>query len=157
MPVGKGFKLVRGESAKAVPPGEDREGAALADLSPSPEVALAALQAFPGSKEIIKEIPGLGDIVGWLPTAYFSVCKKSGSARYLDLWDVDCFDGFTDMQECVDDCRVWFSADGYTSWGSGRTKRGGSTATSPRPRVATTSARLHCRAIPPGAPRGWSA
>lgn len=124
MPVGKGFKLVRGESAKAVPAGEDREGVALADLSPSPDVALASLEALPGAKDLIKEIPGLGDIVGWAPTAYFSVCKKSGSARYLDLWDVDCFDGFTDMQECVDDCRVWFSGDGYTSWGSGQTKSG---------------------------------
>jgi hypothetical protein len=124
MPVGKGFKLVRGEGRKAMPPSEDREGVALADLSPSPAIALDALKALPGAKEIIKEVPGLGDIEGWASTAYFSVCTKSGTARYLDLWDVDHFDGFTDMQECLDDCRVWFSADGYTSWGSGQTKTG---------------------------------
>jgi hypothetical protein len=30
----------------------------------------------------------------------------------------DHFDGFTDMQRCVNDCRAWFSADGFTTWGS---------------------------------------
>ena len=59
-----------------------------------------------------------------MPTAYFSVCSKSGTAHFLDIWDADHFDGFTDMQECVDDCRAWFSADGYAGWGSGQTKTG---------------------------------
>ncbi len=124
MPIDKKFRLVRGQGLKKMPPGEDRDGASLADLSPSPQVALEALKLVTGADEIIKQVPGLDDIEGWVSTAYFSVCKKSGTARYLDLWDVDCFDGFTDMQECVDDCRAWFSADGYTSWGSGQTKTG---------------------------------
>ncbi len=62
---------------------------------------------------------------GWARTAYFSVCAKSGTAHYLDIWDADHFDGFTDMQGVrLDDCRAWFSGDGYTTWGSGQTKTG---------------------------------
>jgi hypothetical protein len=124
MPIGKEYRLVRGGGREAMPPAEDREGTTAADLSPEPEAVLSALKLIPGAEEIIKQVPGLGDLVGWAPTAYFSVCSKSGSAHYLDIWDADHFDGFTDMQECVDDCRAWFSADGYTTWGSGQTKTG---------------------------------
>jgi len=56
--------------------------------------------------------------------AYFSVCGKSGSARWLDLWDCDHFDGVTDMQKCVADCRAWFSHTGYSTWGSAQTASG---------------------------------
>lgn len=124
MPVDREFRLVRGEGRKAVPPGEDRDGAAAADLSPSPQMALAALKLLPGAKDVIKQVPGLEEFVAWAPTAYFSVCSKSGTAHFLDIWDADHFDGFTDMEECVDDCRAWFSADGYAGWGSGQTKTG---------------------------------
>lgn len=49
---------------------------------------------------------------------------KTGTARFLDMWDVDHFDGFTDMQRCLTDCRAWFSADGFTFWDSPETKTG---------------------------------
>lgn len=90
----------------------------------TPEEALAALEATKGASALIKRLPHLGDLKFWLPTAYFSVCRKTGTARYLDLWDTDHFDGFTDMQRCLNDCRAWFSGDGYQFWGFGQTKTG---------------------------------
>ena len=124
MPIGKDYRLMRGEGREAIPPAEDREGATAADLSPAPAAVQSTLSLIPGAEEIIKQVPGLADFVHWAPTAYFSICAKSGTAYYLDIWDADHFDGFTDMQESVDDCRAWFSADGYTTWGSGQTKTG---------------------------------
>ncbi len=61
---------------------------------------------------------------GYEMIASFSPCQKTGTARYLDLWDVDHFDDFTDMQENLSNCRVWFSDKGYTSWGSAETSTG---------------------------------
>jgi hypothetical protein len=124
MPIDKKFRIVRGEGLEPMPPAEDRDGAAAADLSPQPHAVLAALQSIPGADEVIKQVPGLENLEGWIATAYFSVCSKSGTAHYLDIWDTDHFDGFTDMQRCINDCRAWFSADGYAGWGSGQTKTG---------------------------------
>ena len=97
MPIGKDYRLTIGAGREALPPADDREGATSADLSPEPAVVFEALKLTPGADEIIKEIPGLGDFVNWFPTAYFSVCRKTGTAYYLDLWNADHFDGFTDM------------------------------------------------------------
>jgi hypothetical protein len=124
MPVDRKYRVVLGEARESLPAAELREGAAPADLSPSPERVLDALKATMGAEKLIKQIPTLEDILVWAPTAYFSVCSKTGSAHFLDIWDADHFDGFTDMQECVDDCRAWFSADGYVGWGSGESKTG---------------------------------
>lgn len=124
MPIGKDYRLALGVGREELPPTEDREGATAADLSPEPAAVYASLTLIPGAEEIIKEVPGLADFVAWAPTAYFSVCNKTGTAHYLDFWDADLFDGFTDMEECVEDCRAWFSADGYATWGSGQTKTG---------------------------------
>lgn len=118
------FELRLIESLESYAPREEREGIAATDLVTTPEEALEALKATKGADTIFKEIPNIGDLALWLPTAYFSVCRKTGSARYLDIWDADHFDGFTDMQRCVSDCRAWFSADGYAAWGSGGTKTG---------------------------------
>lgn len=90
----------------------------------TPRAVLRSLKATPGADQVIAEVPGFADIGLWSQVAYFSVCRKSGSARWLDLWDADHFDGYTDMRECLDDCRAWFSADGFTTWGSGQTKTG---------------------------------
>lgn len=124
MPIGKDYRLTIGSGREALPPADDREGAASADLSPEPAVVFEALKLTPGADEIIKEIPGLGDFVNWFPTAYFSVCRKTGTAYYLDLWNADHFDGFTDMAKCLAECRVWFAGDGFTTWGSDQTKTG---------------------------------
>jgi hypothetical protein len=89
-----------------------------------PQTVYKALASSLGGKELIAKIPNLANYSIWLPTATFSVCMKTGSALYLDIWDADHFDGFTDMQRCLTDCRAWFSADGYDYWGSAQTKTG---------------------------------
>jgi hypothetical protein len=124
MPVGKEYRAVIGEALERLDPAEDREGTVPADLKPSRQTVLTALKATPGAEEIIKKIPNLEALELWGNTAYFSVCSKSGTAQYLDIWDADHFDGFTDMQRSVNDCRAWFSGDGYSGWGSAQTKTG---------------------------------
>lgn len=124
MPVGKEYRVVLGEAREQLAPAEDREGTAAADLKPMPQTVLTALKATTGAEEIIKKIPNLEKLELWQNTAYFSVCSKTGTAHYLDIWDADHFDGFTDMQRCVNDCRAWFSADEFSEWGSAQTKTG---------------------------------
>lgn len=118
------FELQMIDSPEAFSLREERDGIASGDLITTPEEALEALQLTKGSTEIMGRFPDLGNIEAWLSTAYFTVCRKTGSARYLDMWDVDHFDGFTDMQRCINDCHAWFSGDGYDFWGSGQTKSG---------------------------------
>jgi len=118
------FELRIVESLKSYPVREERDGIAGTDLVTTSEEALEALKASKGALAILKAHPKFEDLPLWQFTAFFSVCNKSGTARYLDLWDTDHFDGFTDMQRCVTDCTAWFSGDGYGSWGSGQTKSG---------------------------------
>src|SRR5690349_21107354 len=118
------FELRIVDSLESYPAREERDGLAATDLVTTPQEALEALKATKGAAAVLKRLPNLGDLTLWLPTAYFSVCQKTGTARYLDMWDTDHFDGFTDMQRCVNDCRAWFSGDGYDFWGSGQTKTG---------------------------------
>lgn len=103
---------------------DPREGIVPADLEVSAEDALAALHATKGSEEVFKAFPQFLDLASWLPVANFSVCSKFGTARYLDLWDVDHFDGFTNVEKNLDECRAWFSDKGFDSWGSGQTRSG---------------------------------
>jgi hypothetical protein len=119
-----GFELKLVESLESYPPREEREGFAATDLFTTPEEALDALKATKGAEAILDEIPELGDVDVWQEIACFCVCQKTGTARYLDIWDTDHFDGFTDMQRCLNECRAWFSGDGYDFWGSGQTKTG---------------------------------
>ena len=77
-----------------------------------------------GSKELFQKNPSFAMWRAWLPIATFSVCQKTGTATYLDIWDADHFDFFTDMQRNLSECRVWFSADGFTYWDSPQTKTG---------------------------------
>jgi hypothetical protein len=112
------------ESRESQPARHERPGTAAVDLITTPHEALDALKASKGADSIIDRLPNIGDLEQWSPAAYFSVCSKSGTAYYLDCWDVDHFDGFTDMKHCLDDCRVWFSGDGFDYWGSGQTKTG---------------------------------
>ena len=118
------FELKIVESMESYPALEERDGIAAADLVTTPEEALEALKATKGASAVLERIPNLENLELWLPTAYFSVCLKTGTARYLDIWDTDHFDGFTDMQRCLNDCRAWFSGDGYQFWGSNQTKTG---------------------------------
>lgn len=89
-----------------------------------PRVVVRALRATLGAEEVIQQVPNLVKWQIWRPTATFSVCQKTGTALYLDVWDCDQFDGFTDMQRNLSECRVWFAADGFTYWDSPETKTG---------------------------------
>ena len=118
------FELRVIDSLESYAPPEKREGISTADSLTTPEEALEAIKTTKGGPEVLKRLPGLEQLDSWFPAAVFRVCSKSGSARYLDIWDADHFDGFTDMQRNLNDCRAWFSADGYDAWGSGQTKTG---------------------------------
>ncbi len=108
------------ESAEVDP----REGIVPADLEVTAAEALAALHASKGSEKVFEAFPQFKDLAAWLPVANFNVCSKFGTARYLDLWDVDHFDGLTDMKKNLDECRVWFSDKGFDTWGSGQSRSG---------------------------------
>jgi|SRR5437762_1246212 len=123
----KKFQLAILETQKAL------KVAADARRVPAVEVAKPTLEAKPiyealtataGAKELMKQIPRLAEFSSWAFTACFCVCVKTGTAQFLDIWDADHFDGFTDMQHNVAQCRAWFSASGYTFWGSSETKTG---------------------------------
>ncbi len=88
------------------------------------KTVLTALKKSYGATKLLEKVPELGKLSLYQPVATFSVCQKTGTATYLDIWDSDHFDGFTDMQECLSDCRAWFSANGYKTWGSAETKSG---------------------------------
>jgi len=127
MPVDKRYRM-KVLSSTSVLKTERRPAAVTrVDVRPTTAAIVRAFKRTPGSKEILARIPKAATIEGWdkgTQVAYFSVCSKTGSARWLDLWDCDHFDGFTDMQRSVSDCRAWFSHRGYTTWGSGQTATG---------------------------------
>jgi hypothetical protein len=89
-----------------------------------PSVILKAAKATVGFKDIIGQVPQTADIAAWTHVATFCVCVKLGTARYLDIWDADHFDYYTDMARNLSQCRAWFSADGYGGWGSAGTRTG---------------------------------
>jgi hypothetical protein len=128
MAVVKPFELSLKKSLRSI--GKDvraerkavRHAVAKQTMTPGP--IIRALKATKGANKILALVPNLGLLTAWQPVAFFSACRKSGTALWLDLWDADHFDGFTDMSHCLSDCRAWFSADGYTIWGSGQTKTG---------------------------------
>ena len=94
---------------------------------PTTSAIVKAFKQSPGHEEILARIPRAATVRGWdegTQVACFCVCVKTGTAKYLDIWDNDHFDGFTDMQHDVANCRAWFSHKGYTTWGSGETKTG---------------------------------
>ena len=84
-------------------------GTAPATPKLSPEEAVAALRATSGADEVIAQVPNLADPAQLQEIAFFSVCSKTGTAKSLDLWDVDHFDAFTDMQSSLNGCRASFS------------------------------------------------
>jgi hypothetical protein len=121
------FRLTLGESSKTVEaPAQKERRAALRvpKLNLDPRSIARALKATPGSPEVIAKVPSLVKWPLWFPVATFSACQKTGTARWLDIWDADHFDGFTDMQASVANCRVWFSDQGYVFWGAPQTRTG---------------------------------
>jgi hypothetical protein len=69
-------------------------------------------------------VPSLARASLYVPTASFTVCAKTGTATYLDIWDADHFDGVSDMKRNLSECRAWFSAEGYAVWDAPQTKSG---------------------------------
>src|SRR5256714_12140320 len=124
MPADKKFRLQLLESRKAQASDRKRDRVARAKPETSARAVLKSLKETAGAEDILERVPDFGELALWQEIAYFSVCGKSGSARWLDIWDADHFDGFTDMQRCVNDCRAGFSADGFATWGSAETKTG---------------------------------
>ncbi len=123
----KKFRLVLAEAPEPLRvPRDARRVAPAKRVKPTiaPGVVFKALKATPGSKEVLEKVPDIANFPAWVETATFSVCKKSGTAKFLDIWDADHFDFFTDMKRCITDCRAWFSADGFTFWDSPQTKTG---------------------------------
>ncbi len=122
------FHLVLGETHQTVkiPPRKERRIVRSVPAKPTiaPQIVARALKKTPGSKELLKQIPNFAKPELWLPVATFSACQRTGTAAFLDVWDADHFDGFTDMQHCISDCRIWFSANGFGFWDSPQTKTG---------------------------------
>ena len=127
MPVGKRYRMRILKSTKSLK--IERRPERIARVRPKPTTAeiVRAFLKTPGHEEIVNRIPRAATASGWdkgTQVAYFSVCNKSGSAFWLDMWDVDHFDGFTNLQRSINDCRAWFSHAGYTTWGSAQTATG---------------------------------
>jgi hypothetical protein len=122
------FQLMLGDAPKAVrlPPRAERRVARSTPARPTTTAAVVAraVKATSGAAELISQLPALGKPALWQAVASFTVCQKTGTATFLDIWDADHFDGFTDMQRCLAECRAWFSADGFAPWDSPQTKTG---------------------------------
>jgi hypothetical protein len=127
MPIGKQFRMKLLTSTKILK--TERRPVPLRRVFGKPTTAeiVRAFKKAPGYDEIVAKIPRAATVAGWdkgTEVAFFSVCSKTGDAEFLDLWDCDHFDGSTDMQKSVRDCRAWFSDTQHPSWGSGQTKTG---------------------------------
>ena len=122
------FQLTLGRSNQGVPrpprAGRPIPKGSRVKLPVKASVVARTLMATSGATPIVKKVPNLAVANAWVPVASFAVCGKTGTAAYLDIWDSDHFDFVTDMQSCLNRCLAWFSADGYTFWGSAETKTG---------------------------------
>lgn len=127
MPVDKRYVMKMLESKHVLKTDRRPSPVPRVSVKPSTQEMVRAFKQASGYEEIVAHIPKSATVKGWdagTHVAYFSVCGKTGSARYLDIWDNDHFDGVTDMQRCISDCRVWFSHSGYSTWGSPQTATG---------------------------------
>ncbi len=127
MPVDKRFRMKILESMKAAR--TERRPARVPRVRTKPTTAeiVRAFKRSRGYDEIVARIPKAATVAGWdrgTRVAHFTVCGKSGSAKFLDIWDCDHFDFFTDMQRSISDCRAWFSHTGFSTWGSAQTATG---------------------------------
>ena len=127
MPVDKRFRMKIVKSTRVLKTDRRATAVARVDVKPTTTQIVSAFKRTPDYKKIVAEIPKAATVAGWArgtQVAYFSVCSKSGSARYLDLWDCDLFDFASDMKQSVSNCRAWFSHSGYSTWGSAQTRTG---------------------------------
>jgi len=127
MPVDKSYrmKIVDSKRSPATEPRPRR--VRKVRVKPTTREIVRAFKQASGYEDIVARIPEAERVAGWergTEIAHFSVCSKTGAARWLDIWDCDHFDGFTDMQRSVADCRAWFSHTGFSTWGSAQTATG---------------------------------
>jgi hypothetical protein len=123
MPLDQDFRITVVESMEGQRL-DPRQATARAVPTPSREMALAVVRAAGGAEEVLQQVPNLGTTAAWVDIAFFSVCSKTGTALFLDLWDVDHFDFFTDLQSDLNNCRVWFTANGHEPYGAPGTLTG---------------------------------
>jgi len=86
-----------------------RRRAATAKPTTSAAAVVRALKASRGAEALIKATPGLGTVGSWLRTASFTVCKKTGTARFLDFEGPVFIDRVWDVQRSVSECRMYFT------------------------------------------------
>src|SRR5688572_15607987 len=106
MSVGKAYRMKILKSTKVLKPEPRPPRVPKVRVKPSTREILEAFRRARGYDEIVARIPKAATLAGWekgTQIAYFSVCGKSGSATWLDLWDCDHFDGITDMQRSIND------------------------------------------------------
>ncbi len=127
MAVGKRFRMQIISSTKVVKTERRPKPVKRVNVKPTTAEIIRAFKRSRGYEDVIARIPKAETAAGWdsgTQVAYFSVCQKSGSASFLDLWDCDHFDLVSDMQRSVADCRAWFSHRGFSTWGSAQTATG---------------------------------
>jgi hypothetical protein len=122
------YRAILPKSA-ALPDEPDRPSRPLPTPDPeasflSAEALVDTFRATSGADELIEQVPNFAQPHSWFPLAIFTVTLRLGTAKYLDIWDVDLFDKYTDMQHSIAANRIWFSAEGFSSWGSPETKTG---------------------------------
>lgn len=127
MPVDKSYRMRIVRSMRVLKTEKRPPRVPRVNVRPSTREIVRAFKQAPGYEDIVAQIPKAETVAGWdkgTQVAYFSVGSKSGSAAWLDLWDCDHFDGFTDMPRSVKDSRAWFSLAGFNTWGSAGTDTG---------------------------------
>ena len=127
MPVDKSYRMKLVKSTRILKTERRPTQVRKVRVKPTTREVVRAFKRSAGYEDIVARIPKADKVDGWeegTEIAYFSVCGKTGAATWLDIWDCDHFDGFTDMQKSVSDCRAWFSHTGYGTWGSPQTATG---------------------------------
>jgi hypothetical protein len=117
------FRLQLLESRKSEPSDRKRDRITHAKPETTPRAVLSSVNDTPRADDIFRRAPDFGELALSQPIVYFSVCR-SGSVRWLDVWAADHFDGFPDIQRCVNDFLAWLSADDFATWGSEEKKTG---------------------------------
>src|SRR5256885_16767870 len=101
MPADKKFRLQLLESRKAQASDRKRDRVARATPETSARAVLRSLKETAGAEELVERVPDFGALALWQEIAYFRVCGKSGSARWLALWDAVIFEGVDVLRQHV--------------------------------------------------------
>src|SRR6266478_2399951 len=127
MPINEKYSMKIIKSTKVIKAEARPRPVAKVNVKPTTAEIVRAFKKARGYQDIVARIPKAATVAGWdggTQIAHFSVCRKTGSASWLDIWDCDHFDSFTDMQRSFSECRAWFSHTGYSTWGSAQTATG---------------------------------